>query len=239
MKKQNRISLYPFIIMGFVFIFSYSCKKDSTNGPANTVKDIDGNVYHTITIGNQTWMVENLKTTHFNDGTSAVPDAIPLVTDPAAWAALTTPGYCWFNNDEAANKVTFGALYNWYAANNPKLCPVGWHVPRDDEWVTLISNCQGESQAGGILKESGTFHWTTPNTGATNQFGFTALPGGSHYSNGVFYYIGKCGWYWSNTESSSSEAWHVYFNYNTAAISRISGGKNVGFSIRCIKDTPL
>ena len=108
------------------------------------VVDIDGNVYHTVTIGTQVWMVENLKTTRYNDGT-----AIPLVTDGTAWAALTTPGYCWYNNDSATYKNTYGALYNWYAVNTGKLAPTGWHVPTDSEWTVLTTYLGGESlQAG-------------------------------------------------------------------------------------------
>ena len=174
-------------------------------------------------------MKEDLKVTHYRKGT-----LIPYVTDNTAWSNLTTGARCYFVDDPTG--YTYGALYNWYAASSPKLCPAGWHVPTDAEWAILISNCQGESQAGGILKETGTTHWTSPNVGATDQFRFSALPGGSHYSNGLFYYIGKCGWYWSTTSSSSTEAWHVYFNYNTVAISRIAGAYNVGFSVRCIKD---
>ena len=108
------------------------------------VVDIDGNVYHTVTIGTQVWMVENLKTTKYNDGT-----AIPLVTDNTAWGALTTPGYCWYNNDSATYKNTYGALYNWYAVNTGKLAPTGWHVPTDSEWTVLTTYLGGQSVAGG------------------------------------------------------------------------------------------
>ncbi|HEX7584955.1 MAG TPA: fibrobacter succinogenes major paralogous domain-containing protein, partial [Prolixibacteraceae bacterium] len=177
-----------------------------------------------------TWMVENLKVTHLNDGTT-----IPNVTDVTAWGVLTTLGYCWYNND-ASNKATFGALYNWYATINSKLCPVGWHVPIDDEWTTLTTYLGGISVAGGKLKETGTAHWATPNTGADNSSGFTALPGGSHYSNGLFYLNGQYGWYWSSTESSSTEAWHVYMQNSTTATTRKGAAKNLGFSIRCIKN---
>jgi uncharacterized protein (TIGR02145 family) len=137
------------------------------------VTDTDGNVYHTVIIGTQEWMVENLKTRRFNDGS-----AIPLVASSSAWPTLTTAGYCWYNNDSAANSATYGALYNWFAVNAGKLAPTGWHVPSDSEWNVLITYLGGESVAGGRLKEAGTVHWNSPNAGATNEFGFTALPGG-------------------------------------------------------------
>ena len=195
------------------------------------MSDIDGNAYHTVTIGTQVWMVENLRTTKYNDGTS-----IPLVTDAAAWSTLTTPAYCWYNNDEATFKSTYGALYNWYAVNTGKLCPTGWHVPSDAEWATLITYLGDTTKAGGKLKETGTTHWVSPNTGATNSTGFTALPGGSHYTNGVFYLNGKYGWYWGTTENTSSDAWHIYLQYNTSLIYRTAGSKGLGFSVRCLKD---
>jgi uncharacterized protein (TIGR02145 family) len=231
MKKISCKLITPFIIMGYLLIFFAGCKKDDNNNPSDTVIDKDGNVYHTVTIKSQTWMVENLKTTTYNDGSPITP-----VTDNAVWAVTATAAYCWYNNDEATNKNTYGALYNWYAVNSGKLCPAGWHVPSAKEWADLISNLGGDTTiVGGKLKESGTAHWITPNTGADNSSGFTALPGGSHYTNGAFYFNGKYGWWWSTTESSSDEAWHVYLQYNSSLIARTPGSKKIGFSVRCIK----
>ena len=229
---MNRNLIYPLIIMGLVLIFSNSCKKNDNNNTSTgvTVTDIDDNVYHTVTIGTQVWMVENLKTTKYNDGT-----AIPLVTDGPTWAGLLTPAYCWYNNNEVTYKNTYGPLYNWFAVNTGKLCPAGWHVPTDAEWGTLITYLGDTTLAGGKLKEAGTVHWASPNTGATNSTGFTALPGGSRYTNGLFYLNGKYGWWWSSTESSSSDAWHQYMQYNTSLIYRTAGSKIIGFSVRCIK----
>jgi len=143
---------------------SSSCKKkDDNNNPTTTagkVTDIDGNVYDTVKIGTQIWIIENLKTTKYNDGTS-----IPMVTDSAAWINLTTPGYCWHKNTSASYKNTYGALYNWYAVNTGKLAPKGWHVPSDAEWTTLITYLGGDSIAGGKMKETGMSHWFSPNTG--------------------------------------------------------------------------
>jgi len=233
MKSKNRNLLLPFFLPVLLLCFEYSCKKDEDNqGKDEIVKDIDGNVYHTIKIDNQTWMVENLRTTHYNDG---IGTEISNVTDNAAWAGLTSAAYCWYDND-ISNKATYGALYNWYAANHANLCPAGWHVPSDAEWDTLFVHLGGMSAAGGKLKEAGTTHWFPPNTGADNSSGFTALPGGSHYTDGAFYLKGKYGWYWSTTESSATDAWHPYFFYNNIAVTRIAGSKSIGFSVRCIKD---
>jgi len=196
---------------------------------AQTVKDIDGNVYKTVTIGTKVWMAENLKTTKYNDGT-----AIPLVADDKAWEALTTPAYCWYNNDATANKKTYGALYNWYTVNTKKLCPTGWHVPTDAEWTTLTTYLGGESVAGGKLKETGITHWTTPNTGATNETGFTALPGGSR--NGAYYFIGYYGSWWSATEYDAIIAWYRYLYYYKSTVTRDNYAKQVGFSVRCLRD---
>ena len=238
MKKKNRILIFPLMLMGVALIFTSSCKKDSNDvtpgpGPGVTVTDYDGNVYHTVNIQGQIWMVENLKSTHYNDGTGA---EITNVTDNAAWGSLTIPAYCWYNNEESY-KATYGALYNWYAANDSRLPPSGWHVPSIGEWNTLINNLGGDSTVvGGRLKEAGTTHWVSPNTGADNSSGFTALPGGSHYTNGAFYFNGKYGWYWSKTESSATEAWHPYLVYNSSTITRLPGNKSIGFSVRCIKN---
>ncbi|MGB7568216.1 MAG: FISUMP domain-containing protein, partial [Chitinivibrionales bacterium] len=185
---------------------SYAAGAMDTIGPANdtlfakwaALSDADGNVYTTVTIGAQTWMVQNLKTTTYNDGTS-----IPLVTDSIAWFNLSTPGYCWYNND-VANKATYGALYNWYTVNTGKLAPAGWHVPTDSEWTVLFTYLGSDTlgNAGGKLKEAGTLHWLSPNTNATNESGFSALPGGfrvplSSYS--IFNNMSTDGVWWSST----------------------------------------
>ncbi|MBG0861140.1 MAG: T9SS type A sorting domain-containing protein [Bacteroidales bacterium] len=198
--------------------------------------DGNGNNYPVVKIGTQTWMTENLKTTKFNDGT-----AIALVANASAWAASSTPGYCWYNNDATTYKDTYGALYNWYvvdaASNGGKnLCPAGWHVSTDPEWTTLTNYLGGVSVAGGKLKEPGTSHWYSPNTGATNESGFTALPAGDRSSNGTFWDIELYGSWWSSTQSSTGSAWDWYVGYADNISWRYDDGKQNGFSIRCIKD---
>jgi uncharacterized protein (TIGR02145 family) len=233
-KKRGKL-IYQLMIMGCVMILCYNCKKESstTSNPTSgiTVTDADGNVYPTVVIGTQTWMAANLKTTKYNDGTS-----IPLVTNGTVWSTDTTAAYCWYNNDDTTYKNPYGALYNWYAVNTGKLAPTGWHVPSDAEWATLVAYLADSTTAGGKLKEAGTSHWQSPNTGATNSTGFTEVPSGSRYSNGLFYLNGEYGWLWSTTASSSSQAWHEYLVYNSAAIYRVADVKNIGFSVRCVKN---
>jgi uncharacterized protein (TIGR02145 family) len=196
-----------------------------------TVTDIDGNVYHTVTIGTQVWMVENLKTTKYNDGA-----AIPLVMDIVTWAALTTPGYCWNNNDAATYKDTYGVLYNWYTVNTGKLAPAGWHVPTDSEWSVLATYLGGDSVAGSKLKEVGTTHWISPNTGATNETGFTALPGGYRNLFGAFFSIGGSGYWWSATVRDATYSWGRGIYYNGANVFRFDYYNRSGFSVRCVRD---
>ena len=202
----------------------------SFTGITGTVNDIDGNIYKTIGIGSQTWMAENLKTTKYNDGTS-----IPIVTDGTAWAALSTPGYCWYNNDEATYKAIYGALYNWYTVGTGKLCPTGWHVPSDAEWTTLTTYLGGEYVAGGKLKETGTTHWTNTNEWVTNEMGFTALPGGNRINGGAFSSVGLIGDWWSDTETGAY-VWYRLMFYSGINVGRSSSGKQIGSSVRCVRD---
>ena len=196
-------------------------------------KDGDGNLYNVIKIGNQRWLKENLKTTKYNDGT-----AIPNVTDNTAWVSQVTGAYCDYANNPA-NSATYGRLYNWYVvtSTNPKnACPVGWRLPTDSEWTTLTTYLGGESVAGGKLKETGTTHWTTPNTGATNETGFTALPGGNRGGAGTFGNMGGLGFWWTDTEYDANNSMSRYLNFDYAGITRNGYGKNQGFSVRCLRD---
>ena len=200
-------------------------------GTTGTVTDIDGNVYHTVTIGTQVWMVENLKTTKYRDGTS-----IPNVTDNTAWNNLTTGAYCDYNNTPS-NSATYGKLYNWYAATDAhNIAPTGWHVPTDAEWTTLTTYLGGASIAGSKLKETGTTHWPSPNTGATNETGFTALPGGYRSNGGPFDSIGNYCLWWSASEFSATDAWYRYMFHNYSFVNRLNLSKEMGYSVRCVRD---
>ena len=211
-----------FLTSGGVNIFNTSLSYGSVN-------DIDGNTYKTIQIGTQTWMAENLKTSKYNDGT-----LIPLTTDGTAWTGLSTGGYCWYDNNAPIYKGAYGAIYNWYTVNTGKLCPAGWHTPSDAEWTVLVNYNGGESVAGDKLKETGVTHWLTPNTEATNQSGFTALPGGYRDNYGSFYHNGSYGYFWSATEYSSTKAY--YRAIMSSGVVTIYYYKEIGLSVRCLKD---
>jgi uncharacterized protein (TIGR02145 family) len=208
-----------------------------------SVRDRDANLYKTIEIGAQVWMAENLRTTKYNDGTP-----IPEIKETSVWESLSTPGYCWYNNDASTFKNTYGALYNWYAVYTGKLCPVGWHVPSDDEWNTLISYLGGEIAAGAKVIETGNLHWLeTYIKGATNESGFTGLPGGARsFSQDFsgFVSLGIYGHWWTSTDYTPpydalvtqlpsydfSDEGHWGFEAGFAA--RKSGG----MSVRCVED---
>lgn len=189
--------------------------------------DIDGNTYKTIEIGTQVWMAENLATTKFNDGTD-----ISWATNSTSLTLATQPAYSWYNNVT----VAYGALYNWFAVNSGKLCPSGWHVPSDDEWTTMSTFLGGLPVAGSKLKETGTIHWQSPNSGATNSSGFSAIPGGYRYYNGTFNAIKRYAYFWTSTESSSANAYGRDMYYGYSNLDRISSDKRSGLSVRCIKD---
>jgi len=192
--------------------------------------DGDGNNYTTVTIGSQVWMAENLRTTKYNDG-----NAIPNITDDIAWHYLTTPAYCWYKNDSVTNYATYGALYNFYAAVSGKLAPKGWHVPTDDEWTKLTDYLGGGLVAGDKLKETGTAHWDSPNTGATNETGFTALPGGLRNQYETYFDLSYNGHWWSSSWGYTDPLIRVISKYGSAVYSNISI-KNCGLSVRCVRD---
>lgn len=194
---------------------------------AGTVTDIDGNVYHTVKIGTQVWMKENLKVTHYRNG-----DAITNITGGFTSSKTTSGAYSWYNDDQN-NQAIYGALYNGYAVRESrKICPVGYHVPSDSEWTTLTDFLGGESIAGGKMKEIGTTHWNSPNTGADNSSGFSALPAGQNFSSwGAFFYINTSGEWWSTDD------YYRTVDYNTNSVTRYShSGVWGGLSVRCLKD---
>ena len=206
---------------------------------SGTSVDYDGNTYQLVAIGTQIWTKSNLNVSKYRDGTP-----IPQVTDLTAWASLTTGAWC-YNNNTTANGTTYGKLYNWYAVagihdNDPNtpnktLAPTGSHMPSDAEWTTLTNYLGGESIAGGKMKSTGTTLWVSPNTGATNESGFTGLPGGERTNNGSFGPIGYSCILWSSSESSTSSSWVRILDSSTM-VSRINYLKAGGFSVRCIKD---
>jgi len=212
---------------GYGNVLSFKTKKGD-----ETITDIDGNVYKIVTIGTQVWMAENLKVTHYRNT-----DAIPNITDDKLWSNLTTGAYC-DNNNTPSNSITYGKLYNFLTVlDSRNLCPSGWHVPSDNEWTKLAEYLGGESFAGGKLKEQGTTHWKSPNTGATNESGFTALAGGKRLNNGAYYPVGSIsGQWWSSTTNDSFTAFSRYLYNDYVNFSRNFIYINYGLSVRCIKD---
>ena len=199
-----------------------------------TVSDYDGNIYNTVTIGIQIWMAENLKTTKYRNG-----DPIPNITDSTQWINLTTGAFCNYDNDVNIAD-TYGRLCNWYAINDSRnIAPTGWHVASDADW-TKLTDYLGVFVAGSKIKESGTSHWISPNTGATNESGFTALPSGDRGSDGKFNVIGIASLWWSSTKDTAEIScwvmdWHSSnVNWDDYPIS--FGAGLTGLSVRCIKD---
>jgi len=208
-----------------------------------TVTDIDGNVYKTVRIGNQVWMAENLKVKHYRNG-----DTIPNITGDSQWSNLSSGAWCYYGS-RTSNGSTYGCLYNWYAVNDSRgLAPAGWRIPSDADWKQLemylgMSRSAADADGwrgtdeGGKLKETGTSRWDTPNKGATDAFGFRALPGGCRdYYNGHYVILGNNAYFWSSSENSSDDAWFrsLYTSYSN--INRGSHNKRYGFSVRCVRD---
>ncbi len=196
------------------------------SGNGGTVTGIDGNIYHTIYIGTQQWMVENLKVNHYRNG-----ESIPNVTDNTEWLNLTSGACCDYNNTPG-NSVTYGKLYNYYAIRDDRnIAPTGWRIPTEDDWTELSEYLGGRLVAGGKLKEMGTIHWTSPNTGASNETGFTALPGGCRIS-GAFNFTGIYGYWWANETVPT----YQIMQFDNSKLDRYPCVENWAFSIRCLKD---
>ncbi len=198
-----------------------------------SVTDRDGNVYQTVRIGTQVWMKENLKVSRYRNG------EIITTTNPGTLdiSGENAPKYQWASNGDEGNVAVYGRLYTWYAATDPRgVCPSGWHLPTDAEWTTLTTFLGGFKVAGGKLKETGSGHWQNPNTGATNQSGFTALPGSYRGITGEFNHFGSYGGWWSCSEMNPYMAWTRYMTSIANYTGAYSYGKSLGFSVRCLKD---
>jgi uncharacterized protein (TIGR02145 family) len=222
------------IAFGPALSFTTEVEDPDPGSPYGTVSDVDGNNYNTVKIGDQIWMAENLKTTKYNDGV-----LIPNVT--GFWSDYTSGAYCWYNDDENTNKNTYGALYNWLAVNTGKLCPAGWHVPSKEDWMLLAYYLGGPDLAGGKLKESGTAHWESPNTGATNITGFTALPGGMREDASGFgiYFgsMGTTGLWWSSDPPVEGTHQSILLDSNSGEFSLFDWiYSQSGLSVRCLMD---
>lgn len=213
------------VMLTLLSILISGCKKDGTA----EINDGDGNVYTTVVIGAQEWLTTNLKTTTYNDGT-----AIPVVTLSTDWKDLSTPAYCWYDNN-SANREIYGGLYNWHVVNSGKLCPKGFHVPTKDDWNALKTTLG--TDAGGAMKAMSAL-WDSPNEGATNRSGFSALPGGMRTDNdaAAFLYRGEKAVFWCSTQSGPSNADAYYIYADEAGLHNYDYSKTLGASVRCIKN---
>lgn len=230
------------ISISVALLMIMSCSKKEENNtttlqiPPDTVTDFDGHVYHLVTIGNQVWLAENLRVTHYRNG-----DPIPNVIADAQWKILTAGAWCSYDN-LSADTSAYGLLYNWFALTDArKISPPGWHVPTDAEWNSLANYLGGKAVAGGKMKSPGTLEqgsglWFAPNTGATNSSGFGALPGGYRINYGNYYSIGNVAYYWSATDTTSANAWNYVLDANNESLTRNFNFQTNGFSVRCIKD---
>ncbi len=238
MQMRKRFFLLQFLVCA-VFLLLNGCTQKIETGE---MQDFDGNRYRTIKIGEQWWMAENLKVTHYRNG-----EVIPNIIGYDTWENLETGAYCSYGNI-ATNAATYGLLFNWFAVNDSRgLAPTGWHVPSDVEWKHLemhlgmsqsnvdLSGWRGTDE-GGKLKESGMSHWNNPNEGATNESGFSALPGAYRFSNGSFGSIGGTATFWSATEDGKLGAWTRGMHASDPVIRRDGYNKQYGFSVRCVRD---
>lgn len=234
-KTSNWLFGIIMVIIIIISILATSCEKPS-DGVTQVVSDYDGNVYHTVMVNGQEWMVENLKVTHYNDGAE-----IPLVEDQNIWNnlhSINSGGYCYYDNN-ITNKDIYGCLYDWNSINTKKLAPVGWHVATNDDWMILINYLGGLDVAGGEMKSIGTKYWKSPNEKASDRYGLSVLPAG--YRGGdSFYGLGET--------TSITGANLILMPDNTQQMLAVSAysyqqrsnfgaaGFEVGLSVRCVKN---
>lgn len=251
MIMKNKFSISLLVTTAIVLVLAISCVKDINDSPVRSLNnrttalfnpnleygsltDIDGNIYKTITIGTQTWMAENLRTTKYRNG-----DPIPHVTNTSDWAELTTGAYCNFNNiDQLDTVATLGRLYNWHVISNSRtIAPNGWHIPTESDWNTLVTYLGGKDDAGGKMKEVGTLHWLDPNTGATNESGFTGFSSGWRGGNGIFYNsYGNSSFWWTTTGYNEELAFGLLLRKNNTTTALAANEIRYGGGVRCVKD---
>lgn len=223
-------------IIIFSLVVTSSCTKENfpilTGGvpvDPTSVTDIDGNVYPVSKICDKFWMTENLRTTRYNDGT-----VITTGLSNTAWGAATT-GACAFYDDLSTNNTTYGKLYNWFAANNTKLAPTGWHVATKSEWTALIECLGGSSVAGGKMKSTSSL-WAAPNTGASNSSGFNGLPAGFKGTGGGYSSLGNSTYFWGSNERNATQGEYILLDDDFASTAANGATKTFGYSVRCIRD---
>ncbi len=245
MKTKESFSFFVLALFGAAILVFSGCKKDDDdlNGDPDSVKDSDGNVYKTVTIGSQVWFAENLRTTKYRNG-----DAIPTGHTKAGWAGLATGAYTVYPHSEIDGLTSdaevlqgYGALYNWHAVKTGKLCPAGWRIPTDGDWTTLTDHIGGSGIAGGKLKSTRTTpvahpRWESPNLNATDEYEFSAIPAGLISNDGEPLFNGYAGYWWSSTEQETIGAWYRAMIWDNGEVVRPVVDKKFGFSVRCIKE---
>jgi uncharacterized protein (TIGR02145 family) len=233
MKRKTGFRFYTLMTIGFILILVLNCKKN-TEDP-NAILDIDGNIYHTVTIGTQVWMIENLKTTRYRNG-ELIGTSSPATLDISG---ESSPKYQWPYGGNESNVAAYGRLYTGYAITDSRnIAPIGWHIATDTEWKTMTGYDGYIYAPCSKFIETGTTHWQTPNSGATNESGFTALPGGGRDYNGTFGGVGIYGQWWSYSVTNQYNSWKWEFGYDggLSYINRNEVSKKYGFSVRCVKD---
>lgn len=244
MKRFLSVSLLPAAALVLILFAGCAKEKPESIEPGEPVTDIEGNVYRTVKIGDQIWMAENLAVTRYRNG-----DAIPGVTELEEWVALENGAWSEYDNDPEKGKV-YGKLYNWYAVNDPRgLAPEGWRVPTEEDWRKLEQHLGmkqeeigevefrgNEQNVGGKLKKTGTENWKEPNTGATNETGFSAVAGGYRDNDGPFNFFGRYASFWTDTEAENGRVWFRGLTTSETGVYRFSFNRKCGFSVRCIKE---
>jgi len=252
MKKNNRNLIYPLLVVGFILIFTCSCENgEDEDNNTETVTDIDGNVYRTVTIGTQVWMAENLKTTKYSNG-DPIETTIPA---PLDISHQVSPKYQWSYEGNESNVATYGRLYTWYAITDSRnICPSGWHVATNADWGTLINyliangyNFDGKKAENNFGKAmAAKTNWAPSTTEGTvgntdyptkrNKSGFSGLPGGYRGPYGTFTGLGYSAFWWSCDEYDSDEAGVYGLGNDGRGLGVGTYGKHWGASVRCVKD---
>jgi len=195
-----------------------------------SVSDIEGNIYRTVKIGDRIWLAENLRTVHFNNG-AAIPTTVDEIFEEE------NPVYQWPANGEEDLTGLYGRLYTWHVvSDNRKLCPCGWHVPGNEEWMELIDFLGGQEEAGGRLKDAGTRNWMRPNAGADNESSFSALPSGIRDYTSSYAWFGKSATFWTSTENDEDDALSYTLDHLNSEATENVYSKKAGYAVRCIKD---
>jgi uncharacterized protein (TIGR02145 family) len=220
------------------YVRAYATSNEGTGYGTSTtfttmpyLEDIDGNNYYTIQIGTQIWMASNLRVTHYRNA-----DQIPNITDATAWQSLTSGAYCYYNN-VSDSSLEYGKIYNDYTVvDSRNLCPAGWHIPTETEWQVLVTYLGGDSIAGAKLKETGTIHWESPNTGATNETEFYGIPAGSRLIDGTFQWNNTNAGFWSSSANDSITVIGNELSYSGSNLTTVVYKKNEGHAVRCMKN---